>query len=85
VVREFRGHRRGVSTIAFSPDGKYLVSGASDGTARLWLVESLDELLARGCHRLSDYFISHPKVLRELPVCKKILHNPIDYSNYFQT
>ncbi|MEY3401041.1 MAG: hypothetical protein RLZZ86_656 [Cyanobacteriota bacterium] len=85
VVREFRGHRRGVSTIAFSPDGKYLVSGASDGTARLWRVETLDELLARGCHRLSDYFISHPKVLRELPVCKKILHNPIDYSNYFQT
>jgi WD40 repeat protein len=85
VVREFRGHRRGVSTIAFSPDGKYLVSGASDGTARLWRVETLDELLARGCHRLSDYFISHPKVLKELPVCKKILHNPIDYSNYFQT
>jgi len=85
VVREFRGHRRGVSTIAFSPDGKYLVSGASDGTARLWRVETLDELLARGCHRLSDYFISHPQVLKELPVCKKILHNPIDYSNYFQT
>ncbi|MEA5618261.1 AAA-like domain-containing protein [Cronbergia sp. UHCC 0137] len=77
VVREFRGHRRGVSTIAFSPDGKYLVSGASDGTARLWrTVESLDELLTRGCHRLSDYFISHPKVLRELPVCEKILHTP---------
>lgn len=85
VVREFRGHRRGVSTIAFSPDGKYLVSGASDGTARLWRVETLDELLARGCYRLSDYFISHPKVLKELPVCKKILHKPIDYSNYFQT
>ncbi|MFM6225922.1 MAG: AAA-like domain-containing protein [Dolichospermum sp.] len=76
VVREFRGHRRGVSTIAFSPDGKYLASGASDGTARLWRVESLDELLARGCHRLSDYFISHPQVLKELPVCEKILHTP---------
>jgi WD40 repeat protein len=74
LVREFRGHRRGVSTIAFSPDGKYLVSGASDGTARLWRVEGLDELLARGCHRLSDYFISHPQDLRELPVCQKILH-----------
>jgi WD40 repeat protein len=85
VVREFRGHRRGVSTIAFSPDGKYLVSGASDGTARLWRVETLDELLVRGCYRLSDYFISHPQDLKELPVCKKILHNPIDYSNYFQT
>ena len=85
VVREFKGHRRGVSTIAFSPDGKYLASGASDGTARLWRVETLYELLARGCHRLSDYFISHPKVLKELPVCKKILHNPIDFSNYLQT
>ena len=77
VVREFKGHRRSVSTIAFSPDGKYLASGASDGTARLWRVESLDELLTRGCHRLSDYFISHPQVLRELPVCKNILHTPL--------
>ena len=74
VVREFKGHRRSVSTIAFSPDGKYLVSGSSDGTARLWRVEGLDELLARGCHRLGDYFISHPQELRKLPVCQKILH-----------
>ncbi|MFM6249990.1 MAG: hypothetical protein ACKPEQ_12715, partial [Dolichospermum sp.] len=29
-----------------------------------------------GCHRLSDYFISHPQVLKELPVCEKILHTP---------
>ena len=83
--RTKRSHTEKVRGVAFSPDGKYLASGASDGTARLWRVETLYELLARGCHRLSDYFISHPKVLKELPVCKKILHNPIDFSNYLQT
>ncbi|MFM6218827.1 MAG: WD40 repeat domain-containing protein, partial [Dolichospermum sp.] len=77
LIREFKAYDDDeINDMALSPDGKYLASGASDGTARLWRVESLDELLARGCHRLSDYFISHPQVLKELPVCEKILHTP---------
>src|SRR5262249_35317574 len=35
-VRAFEGHTGGVWSIALSADGKKLVSGSSDGTARLW-------------------------------------------------
>jgi WD40 repeat protein len=30
------GHREGVTSVAFSPDGKRVVTGSSDDTARVW-------------------------------------------------
>ncbi|KIJ53000.1 hypothetical protein M422DRAFT_155751, partial [Sphaerobolus stellatus SS14] len=36
----FRDHTGSVQSVAFSPDGKYIVSGSSDHTIRLWSVET---------------------------------------------
>lgn len=36
LPQEFRGHKDRVWGVAFSPDGKYLATGSSDRTARLW-------------------------------------------------
>lgn len=44
VVRTIRGHRRGVVSLSFSPDDSMLVSGAQDGTVRIWQVSSGDNL-----------------------------------------
>jgi WD40 repeat protein len=43
-VREFRGHRAGVFAVAFSPDGKQLVTGGADETIRLWDVTTGNEV-----------------------------------------
>jgi WD40 repeat protein len=37
-IRAFEGHSQAVSAIAFSPDGKVLVSGGRDGVANVWQV-----------------------------------------------
>jgi WD40 repeat protein/serine/threonine protein kinase len=37
-VRRFEGHTKGAWGVAFSPDGRYALSGGSDGTCVLWEV-----------------------------------------------
>jgi WD40 repeat protein len=45
VVRTFWGHRDSVNRVAFSPDGKRLVSASSDRSARVWEVKTGKALL----------------------------------------
>ena len=38
------GHREGVYSVAFSPDGKRVVTGSFDNTARVWVTPPVEEL-----------------------------------------
>jgi WD40 repeat protein len=59
----------GVNHIRFSPDNKLLAMNGN-GRILLWPIKGLDELLAEGCDYLKDYFVTHPKDLKELHVCQ---------------
>jgi O-acetyl-ADP-ribose deacetylase (regulator of RNase III) len=63
-----------VTSMSFSPDGKCIAVVGGDSTVQLWQVEGLNELLARGCGWLKDYFVTHPEALDKLDV----YHNPIN-------
>ena len=36
VIREFTGHTSSIYSVAFSPDGRQILTGSWDNTARLW-------------------------------------------------
>jgi WD40 repeat protein len=53
------GHTRAVAAVAFSPDGRFLISGSRDGTVRIWNVEQ------RQC---MDTFSPHPELVTGLAI-----------------
>ncbi len=40
LLRELTGHTKRVVAVAFSPDGRTVLTGSYDGTARLWNVDT---------------------------------------------
>lgn len=48
--RTFRGHTGGVDCVAFSPDGKRIVSGGADQTLKVWDADKGSETLALKGH-----------------------------------
>jgi WD40 repeat protein len=44
ILRHLEGHQNWVVALAFSADGRRLISGAGDSTARVWEVKSGAEL-----------------------------------------
>jgi WD40 repeat protein len=43
-VTTLQGHSKSITSIAFSPDGKYLVSRSRDKTVKLWSMENFQEI-----------------------------------------
>jgi tetratricopeptide (TPR) repeat protein len=56
IGQPFKGHEADVYSVAFSPDGKTIVSGSYDKTIRLWRGGTWQDWLGVACHRL----IEHP-------------------------
>ena len=52
LVHSFNAHQSWVLSVAFSPDGKYLVSGSFDNTVKLWRVIDWQGWLKVGCKRI---------------------------------
>ena len=50
LLTRMKGHDRPVTSIGFSPDGRRVISGSQDGTARVWDAATGEEQLVLGGH-----------------------------------
>jgi WD40 repeat protein/O-acetyl-ADP-ribose deacetylase (regulator of RNase III)/CheY-like chemotaxis protein len=70
LLAEIKGYQGCVTNVSFCDSGKLIATACDEGTVQLWRVEELDELLARGCDWLKDYFATHAEALEKLEVCQ---------------
>ncbi|MBL1203571.1 MAG: hypothetical protein FWK04_32005 [Nostoc sp. GBBB01] len=70
LLADLKEYKKKVSSAAFSSDAKRVFTVFSDGSINAWQVGGLDDLLARGCKWLQDYFANHPETRERLRVCQ---------------
>ena len=51
LVMTLTGHKAGVTSLAYSPDGLYIVSGSLDGTVRVWDTRTAEEFTSPLCSK----------------------------------
>jgi WD40 repeat protein len=66
LLADMKGHEGIVRSVNFSKDGKRLVTAGDDGTAIVWEIKYLDELMQDGCIWLKDYLATHQDEQKEL-------------------
>ncbi|MGB8699454.1 MAG: WD40 repeat domain-containing protein, partial [Thermosynechococcaceae cyanobacterium] len=59
---KFQAHLDKSKIVSLSSDSNLLVTVGENGTAKLWQIGRLDELLGKGCDRIRDYLQNNPKV-----------------------
>jgi WD40 repeat protein len=57
-VRRFDGHTAGIECLALSADGRRVVSGGNDSTARVWDVETAKEIYRFDGHEGGVYAVA---------------------------
>jgi WD40 repeat protein/serine/threonine protein kinase len=73
AIRYFSGHNRPVDGLDLSADGRTLLSVAFDGTARLWRVDDLGELIAwtRANRYMPELSCEQRQLYRIEPFCEE--------------
>ena len=54
LLATLQGHYDQITRAAFSPDGQTIVTASGDGTAKVWPVYDLPQLIERSCDWLED-------------------------------
>ena len=61
LIKTLRGHTSQINSLAFSSDDKSIISGEEQQGLFWWNLD-MDDLLNRGCDRLSNYLATNPNV-----------------------
>ncbi|MCH8318161.1 MAG: WD40 repeat domain-containing protein, partial [Bacteroidetes bacterium] len=62
LTKQFRGHKRQITDLCFSPDSKYLITVSKDKTAKIWDIEANKEIKTLQGHLKAVNSVAYSKV-----------------------
>ena len=65
-VKVLHGHTDWVNSLSYSPNGKYLASGSSDKTIRIWNVNHESQSFGRDLYRCVKVLRGHKDAVRSV-------------------
>ncbi|BAY96219.1 extracellular ligand-binding receptor [Tolypothrix tenuis PCC 7101] len=73
LLTTFKDQRQGkITNISLSADGNLMATLGKDGTAKLWRIGGLDELIEQGCNWVSDYLATLDENNSDRKLCEGI-------------
>ena len=66
LIKSLKGHTSKINSLAFSNNDKFIISGEEQQGLFRWNLD-LDNLLVKGCDRLSDYLATNPNLETNKP------------------
>ncbi|MBD2326027.1 AAA-like domain-containing protein [Alkalinema sp. FACHB-956] len=76
LLSEFQYLKSAILDADFTPQGNEIIFVAADGKVHTRSIETLPQLIARGCTWLRTYLAAHPQELDRLPTCKTMMDKP---------
>lgn len=85
-IRSFKGHHYAITSVAFSPNGEFVLTGSADNTTKIWDIEEGKEIATLIGINANDWVVTSTLGFFDAsPGAMKLMHYVVNYRGEWET